>query len=56
MEKIVKREHIIGDYVIEEVEECVYKEPDLWIGKVGEEGRVFVVSDWDDALSVIRKR
>ena len=56
MEKIKKKEHIIGDYVIEEVEECVYKDPDLWIGKVGEEGRVFVGTDWDTAVRAIQER
>ena len=33
-----------------------WKEPDLWIGKVGEEGRVFVGTDWDDALSAISEQ
>ena len=56
MEKIKKKEHIIGDYIIEEVEECVYKEPDLWVGKIGEEGRIYIGTNWYDAVRAIEQR
>ena len=55
MEKLTKHEHIIGDYVIEEIQDCVYHKPDLWIGKVGEEGRVYVGTDWDAVMEQIQQ-
>ena len=54
MEKITRREHIIGDYVIEEIQECRYGKADLWIGKVGDEAREYVGTDWDAAVAQVQ--
>ncbi|MBQ1348993.1 MAG: hypothetical protein IIY58_06555 [Aeriscardovia sp.] len=53
MEKITKHQHIFGDYVIEEIQECRYGKADLWIGKVGEEAREYIGTDWNEAMAHI---